>query len=141
MVSNVTGDKIEVIMSRTAACGDCSSCGGGCEVETINLDVDNNINAQIGDFVQIQYKSANMIKTTALLYIFPLIMMVLGIYFGSKVSLNIPKDLQDLASFGFGLVTLAVSFLIVHLIDKRFKVNNLISIKKISWLGVNYGKP
>lgn len=131
MVSNVTGDRIEVIMSRTAACGDCSSCGGGCEVETINLDVKNHIDAQIGDFVQIQYKSANMIKTTALLYIFPLVMMILGIYFGSKVNLNVSEDFRDLIAFGFGLITLAVSYLIVHLIDKRFKENNLISINKI----------
>ena len=131
MVSNVDGDRLEVIMSRTAACGDCSSCGGGCETEILNLGLRNKIDAQVGDFVEIQYKSGNMIKTTALLYIFPLIMMIIGIYLGSRLNLNVSDDLKDLVLFGFGLVFLAISFTIVHLIDKRFKENNLISIKKI----------
>lgn len=132
MVSSIEDNKLQVLTSRTASCGDCSSCGGGCEVETINLNINNKIDAQVGDFVEITYKSSSMLKVTGLLYIFPLIMMVLGVVLGYNLDLGIQGEAKDLVSFGFGIIFLAISLVVVNQIDRRFKNNNLLSVRKIN---------
>lgn len=130
-VYKIDDNKLEVILMREASCGSCSSCGGGCSPSTFNLDIENSIDAEVGDLVEIEYKSKSMILTTALLYVFPLIMLVVGILVANAINFDINPDLNDLFSFVFGLVFMIISYLIIHLIDKKLKTNQLINIRKV----------
>lgn len=130
IVSKVEDDRLQVIFTRSSACGDCSSCGG-CEAETFNLNATNDIGAQIGDFVEIQYNTKNMLKSTVLLYVFPLIMLVIGIFSGHYLNLGKTADSKDLISFLFGLILMFVSYFIISKIDRRVKTNQFFKIKKI----------
>lgn len=132
VVSKVEGDRLEVLMMRSSACGDCSSCGG-CETKSINLDLKNDIDANVGDFVELEYKSSLLLKGTLLVYLFPLIMLVLGVVIGYTIlpSANANKDLF---SFLIGLVLMAVAYLVINRIDRKFRDNNYISIKKVDEL-------
>lgn len=130
MVSKVDKDKLQVIFTRSSACGDCSSCGG-CEAETLNLNATNDIDAQVGDFVEIEYNTKNMLKSTLLLYIFPLIMLVIGIFAGNYLNLAGNSDSKDLISFVFGVGLMLISYIIINRIDRNVKANQFYKIKKI----------
>ena len=118
-------------MTRNSACGDCSTCGG-CESKILNLELNNDIAAEVGDFVEISYDPKSMLLNTLFLYIFPLIMLVIGVYIGYKMNIGISESNRDLFSFAIGLVFLAISYLLVHLIDKKLDKNKFIKLKKIN---------
>lgn len=130
IVSKVEDDKLYVILTRSSACGDCSSCGG-CEAKTIDLSMTNDIDAKVGDFVEIEYNTKNMLKSTLLVYIFPLIMLVVGIFLGNYINFNTSSDSKDLISFLFGLGLMLVSYLIINKIDKKVQSNSFFKLKKI----------
>lgn len=130
MVKSVEDGKLEIIMTRNGACGDCSRCGG-CEAEIISLKADNDINAVVGDFVEIQYNSKQMIKSTLLLYVFPLFMLLIGVIIGYNIKTLPNAQPNELLAFGVGVVMLMVSYLIIHRIDKRVKFSNYFKLKKI----------
>lgn len=130
IVSKVEKDRLEVIFTRSSACGDCSSCGG-CEAEAINLNASNDIDAKVGDFVEIEYNTKNMLKSTLLVYIFPLIMLVIGIIIGNNIELGSLANSKDLISFLFGVLLMFISYIIINRIDKKVKANHFFKIKKI----------
>ncbi|MDO5027051.1 MAG: SoxR reducing system RseC family protein [Tissierellia bacterium] len=130
IVSKVEDGKLQVILTRSSACGDCSSCGG-CEAETINLNASNDIDAKVGDFVEIEYNTKNMLKSTVLLYIFPLAMLLVGIILGQYSDFGVSGDSKDLLGFALGLALMFVSYFIINRIDKKIKTNHFFKMKKI----------
>lgn len=130
MVTKVEGNKLHVIMTRSSACGDCSSCGG-CEAETISINVENDINAVVGDFVEIEYNKSNMLKSTILVYIFPLIMLVLGVITGLNLNTGLGPDSKELLSFLMGVCFMGISYFIINKVDKKVKANRFFTVKKL----------
>lgn len=133
IVSDVNGDRLEVLLTRSSACGDCSSCGG-CEVKTINVDLKNDIDAKVGDFVELEYDNSIFLKSTILVYLFPLIMLIVGVAIGYIFKIGNNTGMMDLYSFLIGFILMGISYVIVHRIDNKYKDNSFISVKKVDEL-------
>ncbi len=103
-VVSAEGDFITVEVVRQSACGTCSAkagCGvevvsriAGSRVRTMTLQVRNTIGAEVGDHVIVAVPDAVMVKSSMLVYITPLVLMVLGAILAE--SLGGPQSRSDL---------------------------------------------
>lgn len=121
-----TQDNIaEVEVRRISGCGGgCSSCGGGCSAPNIIVLMENQIDAKVGDFVEIKAKPKNILKYALIVYMIPFIMLILGVVLGVNLFQSMDFDNYETLGFLMGIAFLAVSFLIVRLIDRSINRKN-----------------
>ena len=67
---------------RSSACGKCKACGMLSTQNEIVVEVPNDIGARVGEFVEVSIVVRKAIKASAIAYLFPLIMLFLGMVFG-----------------------------------------------------------
>ncbi len=125
-VSTTTGNMAKVIIQRESACGhSCDSCGGGCNsTNSIILEIENTLDAKVGEYVIIESKSSTILKSAFVAYIMPLIFMIVGVVIGMAVFKNLGFAGYETYGFFVGLVFLAVSYLVLRQIDNKYFKNN-----------------
>ncbi|MEJ8554210.1 SoxR reducing system RseC family protein [Tepidibacter sp. Z1-5] len=126
--------KLEV--RRTSACGEkCSSCKGGCSTTGIYINIDNTINAKPGDFVKIETETKSIMKVAFIVYLFPLFMLILGIFSSSFIykQFNITFS-SEIFSFLVGLLFMGVSYIIIKIIDLMYQSKGTLQYKMIKKL-------
>jgi sigma-E factor negative regulatory protein RseC len=132
-VKNISKGKAEVEVKRISGCGGgCKSCGG-CDTPSHTVFVKNNINAEIGDTVEIKGETKNILKYTLIVYMIPFVMLIIGITLGMKILKNLEVSNQEPLSFLIGLVFLALGYFIVKIFDKRIEEedDNTITMTRI----------
>ncbi|HHV46057.1 MAG TPA: SoxR reducing system RseC family protein [Tissierellia bacterium] len=117
-VRKVVEDKAEVEVRRISGCGgNCSSCAS-CEVKHVTVFLKNNIGAKEGDLVEIKAMPKKVLKYTLIAYMVPFIMLVAGIVLGVSYFQSKGVESYEMYGFGVGMAFLAVSYLIIKLIDR-----------------------
>lgn len=128
-VTRVNGNLANVMFKRMSGCGDnCASCGGSCEVPPMLLEVENTASAKPGDSVEVLMEDNTFFKFTFFAYVLPLIFMLTGIGVGHVFF----KD--DLISIFMGFGFLAVSYVILRLVNNHHVKNNKPSVSMIKIL-------
>lgn len=133
LVIGVEQDLAKVSVMRQSSCGgECSSCSGCGDSKPTIVKVKNEVDAKIGDLVELQ-GSSNILKLTFMLYSIPLILFVVGLVAGAIVFKNKGYANYEIISFIIGIASLVISFLILKLIDKKFfeRDNSLLTINRI----------
>lgn len=119
-VRKINGDMIELEVRRVSGCGGgCSSCSSSCEVEPHIINMKNNLNAKVGDFVEVKGEVKNILKYTFIVYMIPFAATILGIILGNYFFKSKGYSAYEIFSFLTGLVFLFISFFIIKLIDKQ----------------------
>lgn len=121
IVKDIDGNELIVSMQRSEACKKCGACTAGLQSKEMILHAENKCNASIGDEVAIQLEPVNFIKAVLIMYGIPLIALLVGIGIGSAVIDESVTQYYEVLVLGCGLVLLAVSYLIIHINEKRFK--------------------
>ena len=114
--------------TRSSACASCSSrdsChlegdgGAGIEmtVEALNL-----ANAKVGDRIVLNIKTANLLKATFLLYVFPILAMIAGALLGQTMAGSRGGDPSSWAALT-GFLFFGLAFIIIRLADRRLSSN------------------
>lgn len=116
-VTKTFNDKAQLEVKRPSGCGNCKGCAGSCDVNAHVVTIKNKLNAQEGDYVELNAVSKNLIKFIAIVYLIPFAFLILGILLGNSYFEG--NGNQEILSFGVGMVTMAISFILVKLIDKR----------------------
>lgn len=102
--------KAKLQIKRMTACGhDCSKCGGCGEMYTapIFVEVQNSIDAEVGDVVRIEGSTKNVLGLAALVYMLPIVLFFA--FYAVAATLALP------ATGVFGVVGLAIGILGVKL--------------------------
>ena len=97
--------KAQIIHVRESACsGDCHECAGGCTAakETMLIEADNPIGAQVGDFVRMESDTKSVMAAVAVMYVLPLVLFFAGYALGAW--LGISGGLMGSAGFVLGLL-------------------------------------
>jgi sigma-E factor negative regulatory protein RseC len=81
-VVDVRGGVAQVKFTRTSACGKCHACGMLSTQNEIVVQVNNDYNAAVGDLVGVSIRMKKAMRASVLAYVFPLIMLILGVLFG-----------------------------------------------------------
>lgn len=114
LVKEIKGIYAVLEIKRASACGSCDSCSAKCEEKNIEIMVRNSLGVKIGDRVEIESVAGGIFKALMLLYFVPFLALVLGIAIGWKIFKG-----NEVYSFLLGLLSLAVSYLLIRLYDKR----------------------
>ena len=109
----------------------CNTTGGGkmMEVEAINT-----ANAQLGDLVIVSFDTAQLFALSFLLYVFPIIVMIIGALYGEHIAKNFNGNPSTFSAIlGFSFFFIAMGF--VKLKDKKARKSGkyrpeIIKIKK-----------
>ena len=81
-VIDIKGNTAYVIFRRSSACGNCKACGMLANQNEIVVEMQNELDAAIGDLVAVSITVQKALKASALAYIFPLLMLFLGVLLG-----------------------------------------------------------
>ncbi len=71
---------------RTSACGKCHACGMLSTQNEIVVQVNNEYDAAVGDLVAVSIRMKKAMRASVLAYVFPLVMLILGVFFGWLLS-------------------------------------------------------
>jgi len=101
------------------ACSGCSSCGTcNAQREDAEVEVINEVGAQIGDRILIDIKTSAYLKATFLLYVFPIIGLTAGAMLGVQFAAHYAYDASACsAAFGFGAFFMTV--FVVRIVGNR----------------------
>ena len=113
-------DRAKVEVKRMSGCGgNCGSCGGGCDVPSVVIDIKNSLNAKVGDFVKIEGKPKKVFKYAILIYSIPFVMLVLGIIVGVNLFKSKGYSSYELYGFLMGLAFVIPSLFVLSRLDKK----------------------
>ena len=85
-IVNIKEDTAFVKFQRTSACGSCKACGMLSGQNEIVVEVQNTLDAKTGDYVAVKIKMQKAIKASSIAYVFPLLMLILGVFVGWLLS-------------------------------------------------------
>lgn len=92
---------------QKTACGHCAEknhCHMSGNDEEIEVEAANTINAKVGDIVVVSYNSTRLFLLAFFLYVFPIILMIIGALIGERVAAAYNGNPSAYAAvFGFGL--------------------------------------
>jgi sigma-E factor negative regulatory protein RseC len=83
----------------------------------------NSAGAHEGDTVAIYISSSSVLKNAAILYLVPVVFMLLGALTGSSVAARLGMD-ESGSALLFGLIGLAIGFLIVRTFSTQLKADS-----------------
>ena len=83
--------RAQIIHVRESACsGDCHECAGGCTAakETMLIEADNPIGAQVGDFVRMESDTKTVMAAVLVMYVLPLVLFFVGYALGAWLGVS-----------------------------------------------------
>lgn len=127
---NQRGYVIEIVDSITAkikmqkhsACASCGKCASSTDKKDIIVEVDNTLGAKVGDYVEVNMDSVNVIKAASIIYIIPLVALLGGTILSYKmlsyfdILFNI-----EIISGGIGVLLTILSYLVIKSRDFKFR--------------------
>lgn len=120
VVERIVKEKAVVRVQQSSSCASCEA-RGACNIENdkpILVEVRNDLQARVGDDVEISIPSRSLIKMGILVYLLPVLGLILGAYVGNAFSTPLDLD-SNLASFLGGALALGVSFGVLKKIDRK----------------------
>lgn len=126
-IIGISGNIAKVEVEKKQACEACAAssfCNAGGERSNI-IDATNEIGAQTGQKVKIEFIPGSILKGSFLVYIVPIIMLVL---FSSVAQLATKKEIFSII---WGIIGVIFSFLIIRFIDKAKKIKLIPRVKEI----------
>lgn len=119
IVDNITA---KLKLKRHSACSSCGKCATTSEEKDIIVEVDNSIGAKVGDRVEVNMETMNVLKAAFIVYTIPLIALLIGtvgtFYVLNAISFN---GNIEVISGVVGLVLTFIVFLILKKNDKKFR--------------------
>lgn len=122
IIELVDGTTAKIKMQKHSACAACGKCASSTDKKDIIVEVDNNIGAKVGDYVEVNMDSVNVIKAAAIVYIVPLIALLGGtiISYGIFNFIDIGMNKEVLSGF-VGIVLTIISYLLIKSKDRKFR--------------------
>ena len=108
-IVNIKGDTAFVKFQRTSSCGSCKACGMLSGQNEIIVEVQNTLDAKIRDYVAVKIKMNKAIKASSIAYVFPLLMLILGVFVGWLLS----EKLGVFANSDMSMALCAIIFVIL----------------------------
>lgn len=122
---------LTVQIFRNGACGSCSASGSCAESKTTEIELFTHENIKKGDRVMIEGSSSDVTKLTAIVYIFPVVMILIGAILPNIFLKNTGIDLNLLTLLSV-LVFLLISLVFVKGLDSKVKDRNIMKVRKIN---------
>lgn len=111
----------KVQIKRHTACGDCGACQVGQEKLVMETLAKNPVSAKIGDQVEIETETTNVLKASLIIYTFPLLMFIIGSLLGYYLANYMDLYIwNNYIGFGGGIIFTLISYIVIKNNEKRF---------------------
>ncbi len=130
LVVEVVDDVAKIKFMRTSACGNCKACGLRNGKEFVIVSAKNQLNAKVDDAVLVEIDTKLSMLASALAYLIPLFMLILGVIVGGMVVNSFQMSNSDFVLASFGLIFCILGFLLLKVADNIFKQK----LKKIYYI-------
>ncbi len=119
-------DKAIVQILRHSACSkcehNCDLAGESHEIEAMDIEVENTINAGVGNTVALEMGSKTLIFASLTVYLLPLIALIFGYFFGEWLGAKFNYSSVEHAGSMGSFVFLVLAFLILRIVNHRLKI-------------------
>lgn len=115
-------NKVWVKTIRSKTCDSCDSkdsCETASKAQELTIQLDNSLNASIGDRVVVGFRTAPLLKVTFLLYIFPIILLIAGAAAGDALAMKIDTD-PSITSLISGFICFSFAFAVIRVINNAW---------------------
>lgn len=124
-VEKVEGNIGTIMVKRVSSCGDtCASCKAACHIAGVRIKTEVPDNVASGDYVEITTETPVMLKHIVVLYGTPLVIM-LGVIFVVMFALGDMPNADMISGF-CGIASLALSYVILRMYDRRETKNHTV---------------
>ena len=125
-VIDIEKNKVVVSLERKEACAKCRACSAGLKAEEMLIRAENICGAKVGDKVEIALEETDFIKAVLIMYGFPFVMFLIGLFGGyyGCLSANIPNP--ELIGFIVGLILVAIGYGLIKSQEKRWRSGNYV---------------
>lgn len=122
VVEIVDGMTAKIKMQKHSACASCGKCASSTDKKDIVVEVDNTIGAKVGDFVEVNMDSVDVIKAASIVYIIPLAALLGGTIASYSILnfINISFNKEILSAI-IGLILTSLSYLFIKNKDSKFR--------------------
>ncbi len=120
LVTKIDGKTAYLRFNRTSACSKCGACGMIAGQSDITVTVENTLHACLDDRVEVEFTTKNALMSSAIAYVFPLVMLFVGVWLGYVI----PQDafpVKDALAAILGIVFAAAGFVVLKLLNPYFK--------------------
>ncbi|MGL5756180.1 MAG: SoxR reducing system RseC family protein [Paraclostridium sp.] len=119
LVDSITA---KIKMQQHSACASCGKCASSTDKKDIVVEVDNTIGAKIGDYVEVNMDSMDVIKAASIVYAIPLIALLGGTIISYKILsyIDISFNKEVISGF-FGIGLTVISYLFIKSRDSKFR--------------------
>lgn len=121
---------LKIKVDRNSACGSCAASASCAERKTTIIEVFSADNINKGDKVILESDADEISRISALVYIIPAILVMLGAILPSMLLKNTGYD-TNLISLGSVILMLALSILYIKRLDKGSKKEKFIKVRKV----------
>jgi sigma-E factor negative regulatory protein RseC len=110
---------------KTVKSGNCAGCSarGSCHTmgrgDEMEVKVINEAGAKVGDRIVLSFKTSSLLKATFLLYVFPILLLIVGAVFGQALASRFDFDPSGLSAI------VGVSFFFAALLIIKTTANKL----------------
>jgi sigma-E factor negative regulatory protein RseC len=126
IVESISQGKAAVRIQKGAQCKHCSS-REGCGVSLggdVQIDLDNELEAKVGDCVEISLPTRSLMKLSLLVYFVPVLALILGAYIGRLVGTEVFRSDSAVISVVCGAIAMGATFLSLRWVDRRVQVSS-----------------
>ena len=121
---------LKIKVDRNSACGSCAASGSCAERKTTIIEIFSADNINKGDKVILESDAEEINKISALVYIIPVILVMIGALAPSFLLKDTGYDI-NLISLGSVIFMLALSVLYIKRLDKGAKKEKLMKVRKV----------
>ena len=121
---------LKIKVDRNSACGSCAASGSCAERKTTIIEIFSADNINKGDKVILESDAEEINKISALVYIIPVILVMIGAIAPSFLLKDTGYDI-NLISLGSVIFMLALSVLYIKRLDKGAKKEKLMKVRKV----------
>lgn len=126
-VINVHGTIAVVQIRRHEACVKCGACGGA-SMRAATVEASNDIGAVVGQLVKLEIEAREVLGAAFIVYILPLAFMFAGFAVGMVLARAVGlSGSREAVAAVTGVIFLALSFAVIHYIDKKMGRMKLIA--------------
>lgn len=130
-IVEVKNSEAVVMVRRSSACGKCGACQMSENQEQMLLTIPNPLRGEVGDYVELELASGQVLKASAITYLIPLGALILGVaagyVFGPRFGFN-----PELAGSILGLLFTGLSFFGISAMEPLFKKGHSFSPQMVN---------
>ena len=109
---------VEVSLPEQEGCAGCGACRRN-ETGAVSIEAENLAGAGIGDAVQVEIATGGVVRSSAVVYLLPVIALLTGYGVGSVVARWVPTLSGEMGGIVGSVIFCTCSFLIVRWYDRR----------------------